>query len=72
MSGPSSATIRIAFPDPDAAETARASLEPDNDGHLDAVVDGTDLVLTAESDSIMGLLRTIDDAMGCLRATGIE
>lgn len=72
MSDPKRATVRIAFPDAEAADTARQALEPDNDGHLDAVVDGTELVLTTESESIMGLLRTIDDALGCLRATGIE
>lgn len=72
MSHDHRATIRITFPDPDAADQARRSLEPDNDGIMETTVDGADLVLTAASDSIMGLLRSLDDAMGCLRATGIE
>ena len=69
---PTTGTVRIQFPDADTARHARAALEPDNEGHLDAVVAGIELVLTAEADSIMGLLRTLDDALGCLRATGIE
>ncbi len=69
---PNAATVRITFPDPASAEQARQSLEPDNDGHVEATVEGNDLVLSAKADSIMGLLRTLDDAMGCLRATGVE
>lgn len=69
---PNAASVRITFPDPESAEQARQSLEPDNEGHVEATVDGADLVLSAEADSIMGLLRTLDDALGCLRATGVE
>lgn len=64
------ATVRIVFSDADAAETARAALEPDNDGHLEAVVEGDALILTASAGSIMGLLRSLDDALGCVRALG--
>ncbi len=66
------ATIRVAFPGHEAAEQAMQALAPENDGFLEAIVEESELVLTAHADSIMGLLRTVDDALGCLRATGIE
>lgn len=56
----------------EAARTAQASLAPDDDGFLESSVQGDDLVLTARADSMMGLLRTLDDALGCLRALGHE
>lgn len=68
----SQATVRIAFPSAADAETARAALEPDNDGFLHATIEGSGLVVTASSDSVMGLLRTLDDVLGCLRASGVE
>lgn len=56
----------------DDADVAAHAIGPDNDGHMEAeVVDGV-LVLRAASSSPMGLLRSLDDALGCLRATGIE
>lgn len=64
--------IRIPFDDAQVAARAAASLEPDNDGHLDARVDGATLVLQASGGGAMSLLRTFDDALACLRATGIE
>lgn len=68
----SQATVRLTFPSAAEAETARAALEPDNDGFVAATVAGSELEITAESDSIMGLLRTLDDVLGCLRATGMD
>lgn len=65
------ATVRLRL-GAEAARTAQASLAPDNEGFLDSRVEGDDLVLTAEADSLMGLLRSLDDALGCLRATGLE
>jgi hypothetical protein len=66
------ATLRIQFPGNRDADHALQALEPDNNGHMEALVESNELVLTAHADSIMGLLRTIDDAMGCLRAMGTE
>lgn len=65
----STAELRLALDDP---ALAQAALAPDDEGHLSSRIDGGVLVLAATSDSPMGLLRTLDDVMGCLRATGIE
>ncbi len=62
------ATLRLAVPDADACA---AALAPDNDGHLDVHV-ADHLILEAKATTPMGLLRTLDDALGCLRATGLE
>ena len=63
------AELRLELPDP---ETASAALAPDDDGHLEHDVEDGQLVLRTASASPLGLLRTLDDALGCLRATGIE
>lgn len=55
-----------------AAQTAKAALEPDNGGHLEARVEGDELVLCCEAGSVMGVLRSLDDALGCLRALGVD
>lgn len=62
------ATVRLAL-GAGAARTAMAALEPDNDGHLEARVEGDELVLSC-SGSVMGVLRSLDDALGCVRALG--
>jgi hypothetical protein len=64
--------VTLAFATATDAARAEAALRPDNDGHLAARVDGTALVLEATSSSAMGLLRTLDDALACLRATGLD
>lgn len=66
------ATVRIGFPDPGAAQAAAAALAPDNDGYLETRVEGREMVLTVQAESLMGLLRTLDDALGCIRALGVE
>ncbi|MGB1585835.1 MAG: hypothetical protein ACPHID_02160 [Thermoplasmatota archaeon] len=63
------ATLRLALERP---EEAQAALAPDDGGFLVTRVDGSVLELTARAEAPMGLLRTLDDVMGCLRATGIE
>lgn len=63
------ATLRLRFPDEAGARTAQAALAPDNEGYLSTRLEGETLVLEAESDALMGLLRTLDDALGCLRVT---
>lgn len=66
---PATAVVRIPFEDAAAAEAAARSLAPDNDGYLDARVEGgATLVLRAEAATAMGLLRSMSDALGCLRA----
>ncbi len=66
------ATVTLRFEDADAAHRAAESLGPDNDGFITCSTDGNTLILEATSDSIMGILRTLDDALGCLRATGMD
>lgn len=63
------AVLRLHIPHP--AE-AQAALAPDDEGYIHSRVCDGNLELTAESTTAMGLLRTLDDAMACLRATGIE
>lgn len=63
-----SAELALTFPDPGEAEAARAALAPDNGDYLHAVVEGRTLHLRATASSPMQLLRTLDDALACLRA----
>lgn len=76
MAGPQGtvATARVRIRLAHAAEAQRVAdaIEPDNDGYLACEVDGANLVLRAEASTAMGLLRTVDDAIGCVRATGID
>lgn len=63
--------IRIALADARQAEAANAALRPDSGPHMHSRAEGAILVLEAEAGSPMGLLRTFDDALACLRATGV-
>ena len=64
------AEVRIACASSTEAHTLLAALAPDDGGHLRSRVEGEALVLDAEADTMMGLLRTLDDALACLRAAG--
>ncbi len=66
------ARVTIRFASADEAERAAKSIAPDNDGHAECMVQGSDLIITAASDSMLGLVRTLDDILGCLRSTGIQ
>ncbi|MEK6975029.1 MAG: KEOPS complex subunit Pcc1 [Candidatus Thermoplasmatota archaeon] len=61
------ASLRIRFPSRTEADRAGRALEPDNAGHVAWMVEGSDLVLEASADSVLGLVRTVDDVLGCLR-----
>lgn len=65
------ARLRVHFASPAAAEQAGRSLAPDHDGHVTWRLDGPDLVLEATAATILGLVRTLDDLLGCLRAAGL-
>ncbi len=65
------ARVRIQLKDEAEALRVRDALAPDNGGHIECEVDGASLTLRAEAGSAMGLLRSIDDALGCVRATGV-
>lgn len=60
-------TLRIAFPSTAEASDAAAALAPDDGGAIQHHTDGQLLIIQAESASIMGLLRSLDDALTCLR-----
>lgn len=62
------ASLRIRFASRTEAERAGRALDPDNDGHLAWLVEGNDLVLEASAQTLLGLLRTVDDVLGCLRS----
>lgn len=62
------AVLRIACGDAARAERLRASLTPDDDGHLAMRVEADALVLEAGSDTPLGLLRTLDEAVAQLAA----
>jgi hypothetical protein len=62
------AELTLPFADVAAAEIARAAIEPDNDGFLTCAIAGAELRLEFTSKSTMGLLRSIDDVLGCLRS----
>jgi uncharacterized protein YqfA (UPF0365 family) len=62
------ATLRLAFAD--AAEAARmaAAIEPENAGFVRTRVEGAALVVEADADAPLSLLRTLDDVLVCLQA----
>ncbi len=65
------ARVRIQLKDEAEAVRVRDALAPDNAGHMECEVDGRTLTVRAAASSAMGLLRTVDDALGCVRATGV-
>lgn len=60
--------ITIPFDSVEAANIALAAIAPDNGDFVNATLDGVDLRLQFQSETTMGLLRSIDDVLGCLRA----
>lgn len=64
----SRATLTLAFASADEAARLAAALAPENEGWLDARVEGATLVLAAQADSPLSLLHTLDDALACLGA----
>lgn len=69
---PATGRVTLAFATAADAARAEAALRPDNEGHVSTRVEGSRLVLEAKSGSAIGLLRTLDDALACLRATGLD
>ena len=66
--GRTRAILSLRCRDSGEAERARRSLAADDDGHAALRVEGTVLVVEAGSETALGLLRTLDDLLGCLRA----
>jgi hypothetical protein len=65
------AQLRIQFASAAQAQQAGQALAPDHDGHVVWSVEGSFLILEARSDTTLGLVRTLDDALGCIRALGV-
>ncbi len=70
--GEAAARISIQLRSQEEAERVAAALEPDNGDFIECKVEENSLVLRAKSGTAMGLLRTVDDAIACIRATGVE
>lgn len=66
------ARVTVRLRDEDEARQVAASLGPDNEGYISCEQDGSTLTLRAKAGTAMGLLRTLDDALACIRATGVE
>lgn len=62
------ATLRLAFESAELAMRMRASLAPDDDGHLLLRVEGATLVVEARAEAPLGLLRTLDETVAQLIA----
>ena len=62
------AVLSIAYPDARQAGEAARSLAPDGEGFADFWTEGKTLVVEARSEGAMGLLRSLDDVMACLRS----
>jgi len=65
------AVLRLDLASEAEAETARRALEPDGGGFVGLARDGAVLVVEAEAETRLGLLRSLDDVLGCVRALGI-
>lgn len=62
------AELRVRLRDAAAAQAMLRSLQADDPGSAALATDGRDLVVVASASSAMGLLRTLDDLLGCVRA----
>lgn len=62
------ATLTLSFSGAEQAARLAASLAPEEDEHLRVRVEGAALVLEAESDAPLGLLRTLDEVVAQLAA----
>lgn len=62
------AVLRLRCRDSGEADRLRRSLSADDAGHAALRVEGATLVVEAESATALGMLRTLDDLLGCLRA----
>lgn len=70
--GPTTATaqasLRIRMRDAAAARRLVRSLSADDAGSAAIVAEGRDVVVACSSTGAMGLLRTLDDLLACVRA----
>lgn len=62
------AALRLHFDSSGQATHLAASLAPENEGFVRTRVEGSVLVAEAESDTPMGLLRTLDETLAAIGA----
>jgi len=66
------ATLRLHFVDAATALRAARSIAADNDASTTGKPDDKVLMLNVTGQTVLGLLRSIEDALTCLRAAGLE
>lgn len=65
---PAHATVRLRLRDAAAAQRMARSLAADDPGSAALAAEGRDVVVACSAASALGLLRTLDDLLGCVRA----
>jgi hypothetical protein len=66
------AVVRVRCRDEPEARRLLQALAVDDPGAADLRHDGRDIVVRAAGPSALGVLRTLDDLLGCLRAAAPE
>lgn len=62
------AEVRLALDSAAEADRLARALAPENERFLEAAPEGDTLVLRAEAETPLSVLRTLDDALACLAA----
>lgn len=65
------ATLTLEFASESDARTVARAIAPDNGTHATCKAIGRRVQVVASADTPMGLLRTLDDLLECVRATGL-
>ena len=58
--------MRLEFGSAEDAEKVLGAVDTDNEGYVEARVDGSAIVLTVRADSLKIMLHTLDDLMACV------
>jgi len=59
--------LRFEYPDSRTAETVMKSLDPDNEGYVESVLEGNILKFRIEADNAGSMRNTADDLVACIR-----
>jgi tRNA threonylcarbamoyladenosine modification (KEOPS) complex Pcc1 subunit len=62
--------IMLEFPSNDAAAKVLETVESDNDGYVEARLDGSSIVASMKAESLNSLLHTLDDFLACVSVAG--
>lgn len=65
------ATVTVNLATRQEAEALARALSPDSEGHLEVRVSGSLVTLHARSETVMGLVRTLDDALAAVQAADV-